>query len=240
MRVLIIEDDVLWQMKIQVMLQELAVCQITIADSIADAQRAINQSDFDMIVSDVVLPDGLSTDFFTTVQLNVPIIFVTSFGEYEYYKQSSAIVFSAFLVKPFHALTLHSTINILKKQYSNTATQSLKNGISIIGKYGQHETVLLSNIYLIKVEGNYSIIYTEAQKYVLKISLKKLILQLNDNFIQIHKSAVINIDFMERIDIPNGCVYVHGQVVDLGRAFSKQFVQFMSYKGQRHNYEKKH
>jgi two-component system, LytTR family, response regulator LytT len=230
MRVLIIEDDVLWQMKIEIMLSSFMDCQLHTADSIEVAQQYIERFEFDLIFSDIVLPDGLTTDLFAKKIVQCPILFMTSFEEYDHYKNAMNIASAAFLVKPFHELTLRATIDLLQKNHSITQVQQPKTGVSVVGKYGQREILLLNNIYLIQVEGNYSIIYTESQKHVLKISLKKLIDQLDANFIQIHKSTIINSKFIERVDVSNACVHLKGTRVAIGRSFQKSFLQFLSKK----------
>lgn len=72
----------------------------------------------------------------------------------------------------------------------------------------------------IKAEGNYSMVHTENKRYVLKISLKKVLDQLpDDRFLQIHRAHIVDILKIDDIDIANSELTVNGKKLPIGRSY---------------------
>lgn len=64
----------------------------------------------------------------------------------------------------------------------------------VIRLYSQKTAISFDKIHYIEAEGNYGSIQTGERKYVQKLLLSKLISELDDRFIQIHKSVIVNKD----------------------------------------------
>ncbi len=226
--ILTIEDDQIWNLKLQAMLDDFEPCIVRHAETLEIARQYLNKYSFDLILCDVVLPDGLGTSFFKNNPPQCPTIMMTSFNDYDFYKDAINTPYCTFLLKPFKSLTLYATIETLKRSIDKIVIQKSKLGISVIGKYGKRETIHSEDIYLVSVEANYSFIHTDTHKHALKLSLTKLKEKLNDNFVQVHKSTIINADYIQRVNMREGFITVKNENVPIGRAFQKPLLQFLN------------
>ena len=84
MKVWILEDEDLAGKKLCILTQKL-LPDADIAepmDSIAEARKAFETSQPDLLLADIHLSDGLSFELFESVQVECPVIFTTAFDEY--------------------------------------------------------------------------------------------------------------------------------------------------------------
>ncbi|WP_372767672.1 response regulator transcription factor [Pseudoalteromonas sp.] len=126
MLVLIVEDD-----------RQLAACTITFlnnegidvdyADNLYSAKHIAEQQNYDAIVLDIGLPDGLGfslAEHFAKTHPNTPLLFLTA----EHQLQSKLKAFSLgaldYLTKPFELAELSIRLKLLKAKKINTVSQS--------------------------------------------------------------------------------------------------------------------
>ncbi|NBB22308.1 response regulator [Runella sp. CRIBMP] len=225
LKVLIIEDDIIWQIKLQVMLEEFEF-SILLATSMAEARQLLLSTLPDIILADVRLPDGLAFDFFKVNPPGIPVIFVTEFADKHYIGQTLSIPFSSFYVKPFHPLTLLAAIKGANAAYRlmNDNIQP-ERALIVPLRYGQKIAIPFDKIHFIEVEGNYSTIQTGEREYVQKLSLSKLLSLLDERFVQIHKSVLVNKDFIQRISLNENTVTIRKRTFEIGRSFRRLFIE---------------
>ncbi|WP_428668336.1 LytR/AlgR family response regulator transcription factor [Runella sp.] len=232
MHFLIIEDDPIWQLKIPMMLEELPNVNLEIVETCQAAELVLAQSTPDIVLADISLPDGISLELFKKFKPDYPILFLTGFAQDEYLQQALAIPNTTFLVKPFHRLTLLGAIkNVLRTDPTSSLNSSpapQREGIWVNGKYRQKILLPFKDIIYIEGEGNYVTIHTVDRHYVLKSSLRKILANLNNHFIQIQKKFILNKNFINRIDISAGKVNVKGNILSIGRAFQKDLLELVN------------
>ena len=87
---------------------------------------------------------------------------------------------------------------------SNLSARSLDGSRSSISVQSMGRTILLTPdvITFLEGEGNYTFIYTNTGKrYLVSKTLKSLAEQLNHNFVRVHKSYLVNADYVvERLE----------------------------------------
>ncbi|MDR9414722.1 MAG: LytTR family DNA-binding domain-containing protein [Gracilimonas sp.] len=70
----------------------------------------------------------------------------------------------------------------------------------VIKKGNTYHIVKTKKIHWLESDGNYVRIYSNGQKYLLRATLKGLLQKLdNTEFQQIHRSTVVNIEFIQKI-----------------------------------------
>ncbi|MFN8344664.1 MAG: LytTR family DNA-binding domain-containing protein [Spirosomataceae bacterium] len=230
---LIIDNDPVWQLKIQMMLSDFQNAGIEKVDTIQAATLFLTKHTPDLVLTDVVLPDGLSFDLLETIAPTYPVVFFTEFPDEIYFRRAHSFSNATFLIKPFHRFTLQSAVNCItdKVQLLNkTNVKPLREeGIWVTGKYRQKIMVPFKEIIYIEGEGNYITIHTAAERqYVMKTSLRKLAELLDNQFVQIHRGFIINRNFIHRIDIMTGEVNVKGVMLPIGRTFQKHLLTVVS------------
>lgn len=223
-KILIIEDDIIWQIKLQVMLEEFGFSTL-LATSLKEAKHVLATEIPEVILADVRLPDGSALEHFTLFPVDVPIVFVTEYADRQYVEQSLSIPSSSFYVKPFHPLTLTAAIQNAYASLRKAKTESLPvRTLTVSIRYGKKADISFNRIYWIEVEGNYSTIQTTDRKYVQKLSFSKLLPQLDQQFIQIHKSVIVNRDFISKVNLMNDTLTVRERVFQIGRSFRKGLI----------------
>lgn len=106
-KILVIEDQVDFQMMIRTMLERNH--QVVIASTVNDAQKKINEDDYDLVLLDVTLPDGNGFNLFTQFKAipkmtDTPIIFLTGKSEVSDRVAGLSLGADDYIVKPFEPL----------------------------------------------------------------------------------------------------------------------------------------
>lgn len=77
----------------------------------------------------------------------------------------------------------------------------------------------------IKAEGNYSMVHIDNKRYVLKISLKKVLDQLpSDRFLQIHRAHIVDVMKIDDIDMAKSELSVGGHKLPIGRSYKEDLI----------------
>ena len=89
-----------------------------------------------------------------------------------------------------------------------------------------YHNLALSNIKYIHTEGNYSVLHTSRQKYVVKTSLSKLEKQLPiESFSRIHRNFVINESAITKIDTQKNKVFIEQTDLPLGKNYKEHLFE---------------
>ncbi len=226
MNVLIIEDEPIWQLKIQMMVEQIIpnLC-LYFAGSVSEAKDILSTVMIDLALSDIVLPDGEAFDIFVPPLNKLPVIFMTDFPNDTFYSRSSALSKTVFIAKPFHELTLKSSIETLAKLAGVDFWPSAKY-LPVVDKHRRQAQLTLNKVVWVQSDGNYSIIQSTDQKYIIKKSLTAVAEFLDSRFIQVQQSFIVNINFVSRVEVLANKIFIYGQTIPIGRRFKKEFLQF--------------
>jgi CheY-like chemotaxis protein len=110
-RVLLVEDHVDTR-RVMVRLLKSFGCSVTEASSVAEALAAADRSDFDVLLSDIGLPDGSGTQIMAELKARKPIkgIAVSGYGQDADLQRSRDAGFEMHLIKPVNLQTLRDSI----------------------------------------------------------------------------------------------------------------------------------
>lgn len=219
---LIIDDEPLARLRIRNLLTDRT--QIHILDECRTGSEAISKiKEYapDLIFLDIQMKD--MTGFDVLEKLTIPkktlIVFVTAYDEFAL-KAFDYLAFD-YLLKPFKDERFYKTVDHIIEHHTegshkvfNERLDQLLTMIKTPKQYEQKEFahnlpirtgnkvhfVTISDIIYITASSYYAEIHTEHKKYVLRISLTKLIQKLNPNtFVRIHRSTIINIVYMNEL-----------------------------------------
>jgi DNA-binding LytR/AlgR family response regulator len=212
MSIVIIEDDPISADVLTSILAEIDD-RIQIKAVIGSVKEGINflrsDSDYDLILSDVQLTDGLSFAIFEAVMVPCPIIFISAYDKYIV----NAFEYSGidYLVKPVNRDTLKHSIQkykALEKHFigSNVAIKSFLNDYflnrktRIIVKKGLANISLpLTDIVLFYTES--LVVYVldnKGNKYIIDKSLNSLEAELDSKlFFRANRQYIINVTYVQ-------------------------------------------
>lgn len=225
MNVLIIEDDLLWQSRIQMMLEKQKITSLKILSSLSEALKYLGEFSPDLVISDVVFPDGVAYDMFRNLKREYPIVFVTGYPYDDYLQNALSLEKTAFIVKPFHPLTLDGIIQML---FPKQQEEKEVKGIMVPGRFRKKFFLACDSILYIEADSNYVHIYTSERNYIIKRSLRMLMFDLDQRFVQVHKAFVINKDYINRLDLSAQRIIVNGKAIPIGRSFKNEVIALFS------------
>ncbi len=82
------------------------------------------------------------------------------------------------------------------------------------------QKILVEDIYWIHADGNYCYLHLEQRRFALKTSLKRLMKKLpKGHFVRIHKSYVVRLRNIEKIDVQTNELSVGSTTLPIGRTF---------------------
>ncbi|TDO77537.1 LytTR family two component transcriptional regulator [Flavobacterium chryseum] len=222
--VLIIEDTASESDALVKVLTENNYNIVGIAPTYTEALQLFYQNNIDIVVIDVFLdgkPDGITfAETINIVPNSVkPFVFLTSSKDRQIFERAKLTKPFSFLMKPFNELEIlyalemavekfYEQTNVFHSVDQNTVVSS---DSLFIKKNKALKKVRIEDIVYIEVEDRYCNIVTDVEKFVILISLTKII-QLLDatKFCQTHRNYIVNISKIEEIIVNDNLVILKG------------------------------
>lgn len=220
---LLIDDDPIWLAKIEQMIASNPSVEITKASSCQETIQLLNEHEPDLVLADIVLPDGFSFTVFPQTKRAYPVIFLTSFPSDSHLQEALSLENSSFLVKPFHELSLQAAIHLALRsvRLKVKPNKDPASGIWIRNRFNQKKLVSFDDIVFLKAEGNYTIIFEKDRKHSLKRSLRSIATGLDKRFVQTQKSYIVNAEYIDRIDMSRSTLFTVVGPLPVGRVYRK-------------------
>jgi len=193
MKVLIVDDETLALSRLNRLLTETGITDITACENGLEAMKAIAQKDFDLVFLDISMPQisGLElANHLMDVSPKTFIIFQTAYSEYALEAFQNGGV--GYLMKPVSLEALQKVVEKVKQLTPNRNQMDKK----IMGKSGNKLYIIdKDDIYYIKADLDEVIVkIKEADVYVRKKIGELEILLDTPNFFRVHRSYIVNID----------------------------------------------
>lgn len=229
-RCIIIEDQPPAQRILKKYIEEignLKLCSI-FSDAI-NAIEYLKTESVDLIFLDIHLPKLSGIDFLKTIKNPPYVILTTAFAEYAIESYELDVV--DYLLKPFsfqRFVKAVSKIQPPKPVEQNVSATKDKQVEEIFVKSGyEHIKIKISDIQYIRSDTDYTELFTSDKKYLSNESLKHWLRSI-DQFVQVHKSFVINPAYIDKVS-GNKIHLKSDTSVPIGRAYKEAFVnQFLS------------
>ncbi len=90
-----------------------------------------------------------------------------------------------------------------------------------------YHKVNYKDIIFVKMESNYCEFYTQSKKYLYKITLSRLLEQLPQYFIRIHRSHLINLYHLEKFCLNKNQLTIDGFTLVFARKYKKHFANLV-------------
>jgi DNA-binding LytR/AlgR family response regulator len=220
---LIIDDEPMARKLLQEYIEETDFLELAgIAENPVKAMGLIKELDIDLIFLDVNMPKMNGMEFMRS-STNLPmVIMTTAYGQYALEGFEMAVI--DYLVKPF------SLERFLKATQKALDLKTLKDKASPANTSTDHfyvkcngKVTRVNYDELLYIEGmsNYITLYTTTGKLVVYLTMKGILEKLpSKNFVQVHKSTVINLDKINSID--GNMIYMGEHKVTIGANFSDE------------------
>ncbi|MEE9376985.1 MAG: LytTR family DNA-binding domain-containing protein [Candidatus Lokiarchaeia archaeon] len=225
MKVLILEDEKSSALRLERMLSkydETKIFKLYFAETLTEAISQIEKEKFELLFLDLnlknedgfdILKSFVSEPFYTII---ISAYFERAIEAFEY-----GVI--DFISKPLFQERLNKALErffSFSRFNSSTKFLFVKNGNKL-------ESISMNNIMYFQPAGHYSeIILDDGKKKLHNLSLDKIIKILPNNFERIHRSYIVNLNFLKNINSYQGSKYeieLDQQIkLPMGRSFAKK------------------
>ena len=215
--VLIVEDELIIAEDIAMNLENAGYNVVGVAIDFDEGVAAIKLHQPDLILLDINLAGrktGLDLAKYINDEFEIPFIFTTSYTDSNTLSEAKKLKPINYLVKPFQKEQLFTAIEIAdfktknpdKTEVQNESEEQvffIKDDIFIKDKL-KYTRLNLDKILYVKSEGNYLEIHTEELKpFLIRSTMHTFLTEINrKNFLQTHKSYIINLDYLTKFEMP--------------------------------------
>jgi DNA-binding LytR/AlgR family response regulator len=237
-KILIVEDELIIAEGLKIMLQKLNYEVVAIFTSGAETIKNFGPGFADLIFMDIYLADeinGIDTAIQIGKNYNIPIIYLTENKDEHLRKKAIYEINTAnYITKPFNKEDVVNAIDFALKLLANNKDQRLKNidngnlmNDSIFLKNGLgYKKVPISDIAFLKADGSYCVFtFNNLKTYVFSENLSYYGEKLSfaKELVRIHRSYIVNINFIERIH--ENRVWVAGNEMPIGPTYKTHLLE---------------
>jgi DNA-binding LytR/AlgR family response regulator len=222
-RLLIVEDDLLVRTALEMIISEMGHEVVGSVENAVDALFEFTSKRPDVIICDIGLKDkvnGIELTRKMNMLKKCPVIFLTAYDNEEMFNQAKKVAPLAFIPKPIERPILERTIE-LAAAHAMEDVGFVVNALPVEGclytRVGNKlKKIAISDIEHVEVDGKYCSLAVSGSKISLRDIIEKLPKQ---EFVQISRSSIINLNFIIDIDLANQAVHLPSGEISIGRNF---------------------
>ncbi len=225
MRVAIIDDEPLAREILINYVQKIESIElIGVCKNALEAFALLGKQQVDLLLLDINLPEILGTEFLKILPNPPMVIFTTAYSEYAI--ESYELNAIDYLLKPFSFERFLLSINKGKEAIEtikNKANPKLENTIFVRSE-GKWLKINLSKLWLIEGLKDYLRLWVDDERITIHKTMKNFEEELAayNNFLRIHKSFIINIDYITMVE--NNTIKIKDQTVNIGDTYKNNFL----------------
>ncbi len=223
LKFLILEGNTSTATSLEEQIEAIGCHPVKTVDTAMAALQYIEEEVVDAVIANVIIngkPEGIQLAAHLKTKL-LPIFLIAASDDPEIYRQARQVQPMGYFVQPFSKYTLQNTIdtNLKRKRYSEVG---FIQDAFFVKQNNLLRKIAIDEVLWIKTEGNYSLIHTTTKKYILKLSLKKVLEQLpSDYFVQIQRAYIIALSKIADIDMSTSEVIINKERLPLGRNYKE-------------------
>ena len=220
-KVLIVEDEFSVALDLESQLQKLGYQVVGTADCYEDALLTLSEESPDIVLMDIHIrgdKNGIQTAQKIQESYQVPVIFLTAFGDQKTFQEAMQVEPFGYLLKPYKATDVAHTIEIAFVKYKKILEQQkqearqqlaqtdLKNSITwtdtfFIKDKSKLTAIKVSEILWLEALDNYTIIVLPQGKVICNDYLSSLYEKLpKDYFLKVHRSYIVGLTHIRKIE----------------------------------------
>lgn len=161
-----------------------------------EALEYIRKNEADLIFLDIQMPELSGINFMKIVGDKLKYILTTAYSEYALEGYEHNVI--DYLLKPISFDRFQKSA--LKAQERFPTNETSANSYFFVKSSGQQHKINFDEILYVESIKDYVSIKTDNQEYIVLDTLKSLEKQLSDRFTRIHKSFIVNVDKIIRIN----------------------------------------
>lgn len=208
-KVLVVEDEIIIADNICDTLQELGFETLEPALNYTEALALIENNMPDIAILDIQL-SGKKTGIDLAKKINTsykfPFIFLTSNADVLTLNEAKKVRPQAYLIKPFSKTELYTTIEIVHNNFLSKVEevgnnkQEKEDALFVKSKDAMIKLYFNEILYLKSAHVYVEIVLKNKITHLVRASLNQISTKLDNRFIQVHRSYIINLNFVDKIN----------------------------------------
>ena len=227
MKILICEDELIIAEFLKETCEELGYPVVAVAGNKQDAINKIVYHKPELVLIDINMEErasGIELAEYINETIRIPFIFITAFSDVDTIQRAIHTNPHAYLIKPVDKSTLLANIQLAKYKFK-TSSPTADKYIQFTTENGGH-FVNISQVLFIEASGNYCEFVNENKtRELIRISMHNVESALEDHFIRVHKSFIINPQFITGSSSLK--VLIGTDVIPVGRAFKQNLYEYL-------------
>lgn len=204
LKILLIDDDENHLYLLKEKLLSLGFKDLEIRNSFDEAVEYLDYNYPDLIIVDFYLDKRkTAVDFIKLLDFTkgVSVIVVSTFYDETILREVKDYNVSDFLSKSCTPFELNKSVllsTILRKEIQK---REVLNNFIFVKVGNVVKKINLIDLEMIEVDGKYLKVYADARIFAIRSTLNDIVKRLPNNFVRVHQSFVVNIDFVEHINL---------------------------------------
>lgn len=229
MKCIIIEDEIPAQRILKSYIAKVSYLELVGTFNAAlKAYDTLHSEEIDLIFLDINLPDISGLSFLRTLKNPPTIIMTTAYPDYAVESFEFETIID-YLVKPFSLERFLKAIQKIQRLQPKVIEKEAQKPIAdtlFLNVDKTFHKIQFQEIFYVESERNYLTLVSKQQKLSFIGALRTWKEKLPENqFIQIHKSFVINKDHVDKIT--GNEVYIHDKRIPIGRTFKARLFEVL-------------
>ncbi len=190
-RVYILEDEFITQEVIKQTLESLGCIVCGMNSNAEKALAEIQSLQPDLAFLDIRV-DGDKSGIWLGNQLEMPFIYLTAFTDEKNIRDAVRTNPISYVNKPFKEKDLMIALELAKSKLEETKELMVKDKNVTV-------KLKLNNILFAKKEDHYLVLHTEKGNKLIRSTVQEFLENVNEDFIQVHRSFIVNKKFVSGI-----------------------------------------
>lgn len=228
LKILVVEDEPMIAETLSEMLELLDHEVLSVAESGEDAVMQLLKHEPDLLLLDIQLKgkmDGVELARLIRQKYNIPFIFTTAYADEETISRAKAEGPFGYIVKPYGVKDIMAAIEVAMSNYrlfeeiqgKDPVAPMLLNDHIYVKVDQRLVKIKQSEVLYAEAKGDYVLIKTLADSFIIYSTLKKVIEKLSaSNFLQVHRSFFVNLDHVD--DIEETTISIKNKVIPVSRS----------------------
>ncbi|WP_073118723.1 LytR/AlgR family response regulator transcription factor [Reichenbachiella agariperforans] len=227
-QIMIVEDQPIIADDIAIYLEQMGHEVVGICDSADQALAVLDQKEVSLVLLDIKIKgdkDGIQLAQLIRQKRAVPFIFISSLYDKTTITRAKNASPSGYIVKPFKDEDIQVAVDMaLAKVQIEPVSKPNTEQLNLFVRNNNAIVPLdFNQVIYVEASDNYSIFYTEEDKYVVSQTLKNVEDILGDQgYCRIHKTFLVNLRKIDRIE--HSVVFVNGSPLPIGKVYRKPFM----------------
>jgi DNA-binding LytR/AlgR family response regulator len=232
LKILIVEDERIISMNLVSILRGIGYHVLKPVANYELAVKVLASENPDFVILDIQIDgekSGIDIAKHIKSNYNIPFIYLTSNSDTITLNDAKATKPSAYLIKPFNKESLYTTIELAMSNFQDVVGENLplkkavfkdtifikKNHVFIKLKFQDILFIQSDHVYL-KIQT------VNKEEYSIRASFAMFYAKLPDNFHRVHRSYIVNLDYLNSINSVN--VDINGVDIPIGGTYRKKLM----------------